>query len=217
MEYKVYIKTESPLCLGSGKADVNIDTDLVHDALGLPYFPGKRLRGLLYESAVEVVEMAELCQNPFITRRTVEELFHRCADSSVELIIPDFQLVEYREMAGEWKYLQSAYEDLIQPESVLETYTSVRFQTAVDEEGIAKETSLRNIRVLDAPLTFVGKIQIHNGDEQHVQALALALANLRRAGMNRNRGFGRICCSMPNKTEFLTNIFSQSQRKGGQK
>ena len=37
MEYEVRIKTESPLCLNSGKADVNVDADIVHDALGLPY------------------------------------------------------------------------------------------------------------------------------------------------------------------------------------
>ncbi len=74
MEYEVRIKTESPLCLNSGKADVNVDADIVHDALGLPYFPGKRLRGLLYESAVEVVEMAELCEKNFVERKTVEEV-----------------------------------------------------------------------------------------------------------------------------------------------
>ncbi|WP_296902872.1 RAMP superfamily CRISPR-associated protein [uncultured Megasphaera sp.] len=213
MEYKVQIKTESPLCLNSGKADVNIDTDIVHDAFGLPYFPGKRLRGLLYESAVEVVEMAELCQKSFVTRRTVEELFHRCADSTVELIIPDFQLEDYPEMAAEWQYLQKAYGDLIRPESVLETYASIRFQTALDEDGIAKETSLRNIRVLDAPLTFVGKIQVNGGEEKHFQALALALANLRRAGMNRNRGFGRICCSMEEGDALLAQVFSEGGRK----
>ena len=213
MEYKVQIKTESPLCLNSGKADVNIDTDIVHDAFGLPYFPGKRLRGLLYESAVEVVEMAELCQKLFVTRRTVEELFHRCADSTVELIIPDFQLEDYREMTAEWQYLQNAYGDLIRPESVLETYASIRFQTALDEDGVAKETSLRNIRVLDAPLTFVGKVQVNGGEERHSQALALALANLRRAGMNRNRGFGRIYCSMEKGDTLLAQVFSKGGRK----
>ena len=157
MEYEVRIKTESPLCLNSGKADVNVDADIVHDALGLPYFPGKRLRGLLYESAVEVVEMAELCEKNFVERKTVEELFNKRADSTVELIVPNFHLEDYQDMAKEWKYLQSTFSGLIRPESVLQTYTSIRFQTALDTDGTAKETSLRNIRVLDSDLTFVGK------------------------------------------------------------
>lgn len=213
MEFEVRIETESPLCLNSGRADVNVDTDIVHDALGLPYFPGKRLRGLIYESAIEVVEMAELCQKPFITRQTVEELFHRRADSSVELVIPNFQLENYRDMAEEWRYLQQAYGGLIRPESVLETYTSIRFQTALDENGTAKKTSLRNIRVLDSNLTFVGKVKVNQEEERHLQALALAFTNLRQAGMNRNRGFGRIRCTMKKEDSFLAKVFS----KGGHK
>lgn len=40
----------SPLQLGSGKADVILDSEAVHDRYGLPYFPGKRFKGLLYEA-----------------------------------------------------------------------------------------------------------------------------------------------------------------------
>lgn len=213
MEYEVRIKTESPLCLNSGKADVNVDADIVHDALGMPYFPGKRLRGLLYESAVEVVEMAELCTTPFIERKTVEELFHKRADSTVELIVPSFYLEDYRNMAKEWKYLQSVHGDLIRPESVLHTYTSIRFQTALNADGTAKETSLRNIRVVDSDLVFVGKVQVNGGEPRHEQALALAVSNLRRAGMNRNRGFGRLSCTMKKQEDLMAQVFSKGGRK----
>lgn len=213
MEYEVRIKTESPLCLNSGKGDVNVDTDIVHDELGLPYFPGKRLRGLLYESAVEVVEMAELCRTPFIERKTVEELFHKRADSEAEMIVPNFYLEGYRDMAKEWKYLQAKNSELIRPESVLQTYTSIRFQTALNADGTAKETSLRNIRVLDSGLVFVGKIQLNGTESQHHQALALAVSNLRRAGMNRNRGFGRLTCTMKKQDSLLASVFSKGGRK----
>ena len=213
MEYEVRIKTESPLCLNSGKADVNVDADIVHDALGLPYFPGKRLRGLLYESAVEVVEMAELCEKNFVERKTVEELFNKRADSTVELIVPNFHLEDYQDMAKEWKYLQSTFSGLIRPESVLQTYTSIRFQTALDTDGTAKETSLRNIRVLDSDLTFVGKIQVNGGENRHDRALALAVSNLRRAGMNRNRGFGRLACTMKKQDTLFNQIFSKRGRR----
>ena len=59
-EIDVTIKVETPLHLGSGQADVNLDAEIVHDAWGLPYFPAKRFKGLLFESAVEVFEMFTL-------------------------------------------------------------------------------------------------------------------------------------------------------------
>lgn len=211
MEYTLTIHTLSPLCLGSGKADVNVDADIVHDKYGLPYFPGKRLRGLLYESALETVEMAEMCGHAFISRQSVEELFHHCETSPVRLIVPDLQLKDYEEMAKEWQYLEEAYPDIIRPKTVLETYSSIRFQTALDENGLARDTSLRNIRVLDKGLDFTGELTVEEGKPQHIQALALACSNLRRAGLNRNRGFGQVQCTLNNQKKILDEIF----QKGG--
>lgn len=55
--FKVKIITKSPLQLGYGKAGIVIDTDVVHDRYGMPYFPAKRFKGLLYESALEMAEI----------------------------------------------------------------------------------------------------------------------------------------------------------------
>ncbi|WP_415944107.1 RAMP superfamily CRISPR-associated protein [Megasphaera elsdenii] len=216
--YTITIRTISPLCLGSGQADVNVDADIVHDKYGLPYFPGKRLRGLLYESALEVSEMAALCGQPFLTQRTVDELFHHVSDSPVHFIIPDFHLPDYEKMIEDWQVLQTTFKDTIRPENVLDYYTSLRFQTAIDEKtgigektGIAKDHSLRNIRVLNRGITFKGTVSLINASEIHEQALALALQNLRRAGTNRNRGFGQIECEMDGQHALIDQAF----RKGG--
>ena len=159
--YTITIRTISPLCLGSGQADVNVDADIVHDKYGLPYFPGKRLRGLLYESALEVSEMAALCGQPFLTKRTVDELFHHVSDSPVRFIIPDFHLPDYEKMIEDWQVLQTTFKDTIRPENVLDYYTSLRFQTAIDEKTwIAKDHSLRNIRVLARRITFKDPVSL---------------------------------------------------------
>lgn len=41
----VTIKTLSPLHLGSGQESIIVDSDVVHDQYGMPYFPAKRFRG----------------------------------------------------------------------------------------------------------------------------------------------------------------------------
>lgn len=211
MDYELKIETISPMCLGSGKADINVDMDIVHDQYGLPYFPGKRLRGLLYESAVEVVEMANLCQVPFIRKQTVDELFSH-VEADVELTVPNMYLEGYSEMKQEWQYLEHKYPDIIRPESVLAAYSSIRFQTAIDEDGITKDTSLRNIRVMHAGITFTGTLELCNAQPEHEQALALAVRNLRRAGINRNRGFGKFSCHLKNEQSLLDAVLEQ---KGG--
>lgn len=55
-QYDVTIQLMSPLQLSGGQADVNVDIDMLVDAMGIPYIPAKRFRGVLYESALEVVE-----------------------------------------------------------------------------------------------------------------------------------------------------------------
>ena len=129
--YTLRIEALSPLALTSGKADVTLDSAIVHDKYGIPLFPAKRLRGLLYESAVEVAEMAELSGRGFLTRRTVAELFRHGEgqDSLVCLSLHDLHPEGYEELSADLAYLMARYEAALSPLDVLEEYTTVRFQT----------------------------------------------------------------------------------------
>ena len=62
--YKIKIIAKSSLLLATNKSDITIDTQVIHDRYGMPYFPAKRFKGLLYESALE---MAEISQEKWIT------------------------------------------------------------------------------------------------------------------------------------------------------
>ena len=53
--YTLTIQLLSPTMLMSGQ-DVNTDSTIVHDRYGIPFIPAKRVRGVLYESALEVAE-----------------------------------------------------------------------------------------------------------------------------------------------------------------
>ena len=83
----------------------------------------------------------------------------------------------------------------MRPSDVLEEFTSVRYQTQL-KDGVVTDGSLHNMRVVNAGVVFRGKVEMTGGDERHLQAFALALRNLTAAGLKRNRGFGRIRCSM---------------------
>ncbi|MCH4183570.1 MAG: RAMP superfamily CRISPR-associated protein [Prevotella sp.] len=206
----VKIETVSPISLSSGQADVTVDTDVIHDEYGLPYFPAKRFKGLLYESAIEVVEMSELCKGNYVTREAVNELFGRVAGSNVQMNIHDFHLENYDEMIEDLKCVEQAYKECIQPSDVLADYTSLRYQTSIDEKtGVAADTSLHNMRVVNAGIVFAGEIRLCDVETAHIDAVVWALQNLRYAGLKRNRGFGKIQCMVKEK-EFTEKLGIES-------
>ena len=99
LNIELQIKLLSDMHLGSGKADVNLDADIVYDENGMPYFPAKRLKGLLYESAKEILEMSAVSGKLLFTEEAVENLFgHNTAarqDSSCQMIIHNLYLKDY--------------------------------------------------------------------------------------------------------------------------
>ena len=212
-EFEVKIKVETPLHLGSGQADVNIDAEIVHDAFGLPYFPAKRFKGLLYESAVEVYEIFELAGISTENLLPPEKLFHRFSDemgkvSDVQIIVPNFYLKDYEKLYDDWKYLQKKYPAIFRPSDVLKTFTAIRYQTKL-ENGIAAQGSLHNLNVLNAGVEFYGKIEILNSNNEVLNLMALAMKNLTSAGTKRNRGFGRIICTANCENNSLETVIEK--------
>ena len=206
----VTIEILSPIHLGSGQADVNTDAEIVHDSCGFPYFPGKRFKGLLYESALEVLEMFELSGLDTKNLSPLENIFHRQSTSEVQLIVPNFFIYppdEYEKICSEWKWLQTQkpYCEIFTPTEVLNSFTSIRRQTRL-ENGLTAEGSLHNLRVLNAGVKFFGEITVLNADKKVVNLLALAIKNLSSAGTKRNRGFGRIKCSATSDGKSETEI-----------
>ena len=218
-EFTLEVTALSPLHLGSGRADVNVDAEVVHDRAGLPYFPGKRLKGLIYESALEVLEMSELAGLSLFTEEEMEELFQHNVQSDTQLTIPNLHLASEeaaRQMEEDWLYLQQHYPELVSAQDVFSLYTSLRYQTMIDREtGTAAETSLRNIRVVDEGLTFCGTVRLKGGTRKKLTILALALRNLSQAGMKRNRGFGRISCAMLQHGKDIRSVLVDEALKGG--
>ena len=197
--FEVRVEIISPVHFGSGKGDVNIDAEVAHDVLGLPYFPAKRFKGLLYESALEVVEI--MGDSPLFSADEVRVLFRhgqKAMDTdSVQMVMSNLRLEDYGTLQEEWGYLQKTYPELLQPQDVLEQYTSLRYQTKIDPKtGIASDTSLHNMRVVDKGVVFIGRMDLKNGGEKERRILSLAIRNLERAGLKRNRGFGKIRCTL---------------------
>lgn len=112
--------------------------------------------------------------------------------------IDNLTLNNYEKMQTQWKYLQESFPGLFDKDALWESYTSVRYQTAIDKNGIADEGSLHNLRVVDvdANLKFTGSICLLQEVPKAQEILKKALMNLRYAGAKRNRGCGHIRCRL---------------------
>ena len=212
--YTLTIKLLSPTMLMSGQGDVNTDSTIIHDRYGIPYIPAKRVRGVLYESALEVAEMMELSKLDTFTIEDVNLLFNRSTDNQLvednpKLAISNLTIADYDAVASDIEALQSDehLKKIFTKDRILGEYTSMRYYTSIKKnKGIALEGTLHNSRVLNRHLEFKGNIAIDYMTETERLILSCAARNLTGIGGKRNRGFGRIECTIDDKAFDLETI-----------
>ena len=200
--------------LMSGQGDVNTDSTIIHDRYGIPYIPAKRVRGVLYESALEVAEMMELSKLDAFTIEDVNILFNRSTDDQLvednpKLAISNLTIADYDTVANNIAALQSDknLNKIFTKDRILGEYTSMRYYTSiVKNSGTAREGTLHNSRVLNRNLEFKGHITIDDMTDTERLILSCAVRNLTGIGGKRNRGFGRIECTIDDKAFDLETL-----------
>jgi CRISPR/Cas system CSM-associated protein Csm3 (group 7 of RAMP superfamily) len=162
MKYKVTFLDYWHLSSGLS-AGAKLDRVVTKDENGLPYIPGKTIKGLIRE-------MAELTGNfDFITQ---------CFGSSSDMGECNFSNVEIEENTK-----KTIIKDSLQNQLFDEIAS-----TKIDENGIAQTGSLREIEVV-VPISLFGEIK--NIPPKYKQEMIKALKKVKRMGLNRNRGLGR--------------------------
>lgn len=194
--YLIKIVTQSPTLLGSGEGWGSVvDTDIVFDEVGLPFFPARRLKGLLRESALEVLEMFESSGIEWFTTNDLETLFGKPGSVHGGLLICNtLHLPEYQQVHTWCQWAIATYPGLISQEAIINAQTETREHTAIDPHGIAKDNSLRRMRAVRPNTIFEGWVTLTRNDEKGLSLLALACLNLRHAGTGRHKGYGEISC-----------------------
>lgn len=161
---------------GSGlSAGADIDELVVKDKNGMPYIPGKTLKGLIREAAENYVELSgkneakELVSTTFGSGLFSESILAGCAHFGNAVLCEK----EYSAIVGNnaQKYL----------------YNKVT-TTAIGNDGIAKDHSLRSTEVV-IPCTLHAAITDVPQEMRNVIINCFGL--IKRLGQKRNRGLGR--------------------------
>lgn len=190
VEMKIYL--ESDLISGSGEGWGNhVDTDVTYDQYGFPYIPARRIRGLLKEAAWELEQFQVL------PKGTAQQIFGNEEKQGHHFILYNAELKKVRSMKKELDQLKKEYEEFTSPFSILEHYTTMRYQTAIDPNGIAQENSLRSSRAIAKGNIFYSRMECEKADFDILQKCA---AMIHHMGMNRTRGFGEVTVSLEEKT-----------------
>ncbi|MGL4848353.1 MAG: RAMP superfamily CRISPR-associated protein [Clostridium sp.] len=190
-EYSIKIEFKSEAILGSGKSTPGyIDFDIVYDEYGLPYLKGKTFKGKLREEGENI---SRLLKEEY-PKELVNNLFGYKKDGGESKIyFSDFTVGENLKNVIKNEVLNGN----IDSKEVLEAMTNVRNFTAIDKEGVAKDGSLRKIRVLKKGLVLNGKIEVDKElTEKEEELIRLALGTLKHIGLMGNRGKGEIECSI---------------------
>lgn len=199
------VKLETPSLIGSGTGYGSlIDTDIVFDEYGIPYIPAKRIKGCLRDSAIELCEYFEQANvNLFDLSKEGEDFniviktFGKAgSDRPAGVYFNNLFINEYDEATKWLSYLMNRNK-IICRDSVIDYFTEIRQQTAIDKEnGVAKEHSLRTIRVIKGGFTFGGNIDLREDDPEIIKLLCYAAKNLKHLGTKRTRGFGFVECKL---------------------
>jgi len=163
---------------GSGlSAGADVDALAIRDKDGLPYIPGRTIKGLLREAASTLTDDQE----------AVSLIFGVSGDKNNHTAGTSFFSNATLPQA-ERKYILSQNLQSF----LFETFAS----TKIDEHGIAQDLSLRKIETV-VPCKLDGEIL--NLPDDAVEFIKDAMRFIKRMGTGRNRGYGR--CKITIKKE----------------
>lgn len=162
---------------GSGlSAGADVDLLAIKDEDGFPFIPGKTVKGLIREATETLVKL-----NPgrYPSWDEVERIFGQ--DNSLQ----GCAFFSNAELPDEDKAALKPYAKHL--------FTALS-STAIGDDGIALEHSLRRIEVA-LPCVLTGEIMRwpddEKGENENIKLIEDSLAFVKRLGENRNRGLGR--------------------------
>jgi len=164
--------------LSSGlSAGSKLDSSVVKDKDGLPYIPGKTIKGLVREMAAEEFDC---------------DFIDRCFGTTTDKK-DDCYKIEKEHKQGECYFpnanINRDAAEQITTNKLQDNLYDIITSTKIAENGVAEDKSLRDIEVV-IPISLYGEITGNVSDEDKKKMIK-SLKMIKRMGLNRNRGLGR--------------------------
>jgi len=215
--FTIEVTLLSDTVVGSGEGfGAVIDTDVVFDDIGIPYIPGRRMKGCLRDSAQESCRMfddskvagfVDLSKNA--DRFRIVDYVFGTPEKPSPLQFSNLTINDYYENRRWLAHLMEKHKGILSKERIVMHFTGIRQQTGIDDSGVADEHTLRTVRAVKKGNTFAGTICVGDSTPDIVKLLWLACRNLRHLGTKRNRGFGEIDVKLFDETRNDVNFITE--------
>ena len=221
LNLRLKLLSDATFSRGDGVAGL-IDAEIEYETgTGLPFVRGRTLKGLLVEECANIMYALQgmreselqiaahfLFGEPGSTLGTAAQMRVGRAQMPSELRDAIIYSLEDRK-------------NPLTTAQVLESLTTIRRQTAVDTAtGAPEQTSLRSLRAVVRETQFVARLSFPNvTDESGLDSaakglLAACVLGLRRGGLGRNRGSGRLQATLhqPNGDDITTSYVAHFEQ-----
>lgn len=200
------ITLKSDMCAASGECIpglIDMKTALEY---GVPYIPGKRLKGCLRDIG------SEMADSKIFSIEVLNKVFGEVGSAKPGILrVHDAHLYKIPggilKSSDERNWMEiNDYSSLslelrmqreIKEEELEEILTRTRTRTAM-EKGVAKKGSLRTMQVVPRGMIFRSCLELdgESSDKEAEEILTLCVKGLRHIGLGITRGFGEVMCEL---------------------
>ncbi|MBQ8639964.1 MAG: hypothetical protein IJ468_12430 [Lachnospiraceae bacterium] len=160
------------------------DISVITDEEGFPYYKASSLKGVFREEAENLMNWKGKSESEIAS--WINTRLGKSGDSNLN----EVQKIRFRDFSLSDKVKAIVNQQMKNnPEQIQHAFSYLRAFTALDEEGMVKKGSLRNVRCLKNGLIFYGEINCMADDEAMVEEI---LSCIKWVGTMRNRGFGKV-------------------------
>ncbi len=195
--YTLKMKLLSDTTFGRGDGVTgSVDREVEHDPYGFPYLRGRTLKGLLSEECDNCLCILENRREHW--QRVARRLFGKpgsTLETMASMKVGDARLPSDLRKAVAYQLKE---DNNLTRFDILQSLTTTRRQTAIDPvTGAPARNSLRSERVIIRHLELGAELSFETPpDEDSLTLLSIGTLALRRVGSGRNRGRGRVSCSL---------------------
>ncbi|NFG26557.1 CRISPR-associated protein [Clostridium botulinum] len=203
-KYPITIELLSETIFGNGQSKNGIvNTDILLDEDGFPYYLGKTFKGCLKESINTILKSHY--KNQCKVDELVDKLFgfsNEKGQCEGKLKFTNFYLDKtITDIFSEYEVLEDK-KDLI-----LSALADIRFSIKMGGNGVSESTSLRALRVVKKGLVFNGFVEcLDELSEEEAIFLKRGIKSLKNLGINKSRGKGLVHIRIGEKIELNSKI-----------
>ena len=159
------------------------DISLLRDENGFPYYKGSSFKGVFREYLERYLEW-----QGYESDKVTEELKRLLGESGSDKDVNGEMLV-FSDFTVSSALKERVLKETKDPKEILDSFSSLRTFTRMNEEGIVADGSLRVARCVNQGISLYGEIRCASEDEEKILEV---LSLIKWIGTMRNRGFGRI-------------------------